>query len=493
MLLILARYDLNMTKTAKLSTFALTLLITGAIDSIRNLPAAALFGSTLVFFFVFAAITFLIPTALVSAELAANVDEGGIYQWTRLAFGERAGFLAVWLQWVNNLVWFPTILSFIAGTAAYLIDPALAQNKYYLVTFILIAFWVLTFINLRGIHLSSKFTSFCAISGLIVPMTFIIALLGIWLMKGMPLQIHLNWNTILPNFSHMNNWIALTAIMLGLAGMELATVHIKDVNEPQKTFPRALAFSSIIILATMIAGSLAIAFVLPYNQINLVNGTIQTFAYFLSAYHLGELVPILTLLLVIGSLGGTISWVVSPIKGLSQAAKHGFLPPFFEKYNKHGAPQNLLITQAVLVSFVCTAFLFLPSVNGSFWLLTALSTQMYILMYVLMFLCPLRLRKKLTYTANAFTIPGGRTGVWFVCLLGLIGCVITLMVGFIPPDKINIGSNLYYEFLFCSGMAAMLFPVFFFYWYQHRSTCAPQTQRGLTAILLEEDSQSESV
>src|ERR1700674_3777626 len=105
-----------MAKFNKLNTFALTLLITGAIDSIRNLPASALFGSSLIFFFIFGAIAFLIPTALVSAELAANVDEGGIYQWCRLAFGERVGFLAVRLQWGNNLVWFPTILSFIAGT-----------------------------------------------------------------------------------------------------------------------------------------------------------------------------------------------------------------------------------------------------------------------------------------------------------------------------------------------------------------------------------------
>src|SRR5476651_2880845 len=94
----------------KLSLFSLILLIVAAIDSIRNLPASALFGSTLIFFFIFSAIVFLIPTALVSAELAANIDEGGIYQWARLAFGERAGFLAVWLQWINNIFWFPTIL-----------------------------------------------------------------------------------------------------------------------------------------------------------------------------------------------------------------------------------------------------------------------------------------------------------------------------------------------------------------------------------------------
>lgn len=459
-----------MTKLNKLNTFALTLLITGAIDSIRNLPATALFGSTLIFFFVFAAIAFLVPTALVSAELTANVDEGGIYQWAKLAFGERIGFLAVWLQWINNLFWFPTIFSFIAGTAAYLIDPALAQNKYYMVGIIVPLFWLLTLINLKGVHVSAKFTSFCAITGLIMPMVLIIGLLIAWLIAGRPLQIHLTTSNIFPSLQHSENWMALTAIMLGFAGMELSSVHIKDVANPQKTFPRALAISSFIILLTMMLGSLAIAFVLPYNQINLVNGTIQTFAYFLSAYHLSWLTPILTILLVIGSLGGVISWVISPIKGLGHAAKDGFMPPFLEKQNKHGVQQNLLLTQAVLVSFVCLAFLFLPSVNASYWLLTALTTQLYMMMYVIMFLSGLKLRHKITYSAHAFSIPGKKLGSLCVGILGLIGCAITLFVGFIPPDNINIGSHLKYELLFCGGLISMLVPILFFYLYQRKAT-----------------------
>lgn len=461
-----------MNRLNKISTFALTLLITGSIDSIRNLPTSALFGTNLIFFFTFSALIFLIPTALVSAELAANVDEGGIYQWARLAFGERVGFLAVWLQWINNIFWFPTILSFIAGTAAYLIDPALAQNKYYLVGVILTVFWSLTFINLKGIHVSAKFTSFCAIIGLIIPMVLIILLLASWCILGKPLQIHITTSNILPDWQHMDNWIALTAIMLSFTGMELATVHIKDVHKPQSTFPKALAFSTTMILTTMMLGSLAIAFVLPYDKINLVNGTIQSFAYFLDAYHLSWLTPVLTLLLVIGSLGGVISWVISPIKGLAQAATHGFLPPFFHKQNLHGVPKNLLITQAVLVSIVCMAFLLLPNINGSYWLLTALTTQLYMLMYVLMFISALRLRNKMRSTGEAFNIPGGKKGTRFVCILGLLGCGITLFVGFIPPNM-NIGNNFYYELLFCGGMAAMILPTGFFYWYQWRGTVQP--------------------
>src|SRR3990167_5079151 len=455
-----------MQPSRKITTFALTLLITGSIDSIRNLPATALFGSTLIFFFIFAAVFFLIPTALVSAELTANIGEGGIYQWTRRAFGEKAGFLAVWLQWINVVVWLPTVLSFIAGTAAYLIDPALAQNRFYLIGMILAVFWFVTFINLRSIHVSSRFAALCAMAGLILPMVLIISLLAIWVMKGNPVQIHFTAANMLPEISRMDNWIALTAIMLGFAGMELATVHINEVENPSRSFPRALTYSSIIILITMILGSLAIALVLPADKINLLNGTVQTFSYFLNAYHMSWLVPVLTLLLVIGSLGGIINWVAAPARGLAQAAEHGYLPAFFAAKNRHGISQNLLIFQAVLVSIVSCLFLCFPGVNASYWLLTALSTQVYMVMYIFIFISALKLRFTMDFSATTFTIPGKKVGTVAVCTLGLAGCLITLFVGFIPPANINIGSKVYYELVFCGGILAMMLPALVCYRYK---------------------------
>lgn len=128
-----------------------------------------------------------------------------------------------------------------------------------------------------------------------------------------------------------------------------------------------------------------------------------------------------------------------------------------------------MLTQAVLVSIVCSAFLFMPSINASYWLLTALTTQLYMLMYVILFLCGFRLRNKMNYAKGAFVIPGKKFGSWLVCALGLTGCTITLLVGFIPPGHIDIGSKLNYAILFCSGMAAMIIPISFFYWYQKKT------------------------
>jgi amino acid transporter len=454
----------------RLNTFALVLLITGAIDSIRNLPATALFGSALIFFFIFSAVVFLIPAALVSAELSSmSTERGGIYHWVKLAFGEKIGFLAIWLQWINTMVWFPTILSFIAATAAYLINPELAQNKIYLVSIILITFWSLTLVNLKGVHISAKFANTCAFIGMVIPMLLIVALAIAWIILGKPLQIHLTAETLIPSFKHTDNWISLTAIMAAFLGMELATVHIREVNNPQKTFPKALFVSVIFILTTMILGALAIAFILPQEKISLTNGVMQAFKNFFDVYHISWVTPIIAIMILLGSLGGMISWIISPARGLLQAAQSGYLPKFLSKENQHHVAGNLLITQAILVSVVCLAFLLMPSVNSSYWLLTALSTQLYILMYVLMFLAAAYLRYKHADKPRTFSIPGGSFGLYLTCLLGLIGCGITLTVGFFPPDGINVGSTLHYETIFTTGMIAMILPALFFYYYKRKT------------------------
>src|SRR5277367_5992805 len=193
----------------KIPLFSLVLLIVAAIDSIRNLPASALFGSALIFFFIFSAIVFLIPASLVAAELSAAFPEkGGVYHWVKTAFGEKWAMVAIWMQWINTMVWYPTILSFIAGTGAYLIDPALAQSKWYLVTCILTVFWGITIVNLCGIHVSARINSICALIGTIFPMVFLIALGAAWVFRGNPLQINLSPDQLFPSLTQSTNWVA---------------------------------------------------------------------------------------------------------------------------------------------------------------------------------------------------------------------------------------------------------------------------------------------
>lgn len=453
---------------ASLGVFSLAMLITVAIDSVRNLPATALFGTSLIFFFVFACLVFLIPTALVSAELTSLWSkEGGIYFWVRQAFGEKIAFIAIWLQWINTMVWYPTILSFIAGTATFLFDPKLAENKIYLISIILFVFWFLTLLNLKGLKTSARFASFCAVFGMIIPMSTIIILAVIWLLTGKPIQLHITSENIIPKFGHTESWISLTAIMTSFLGLELATVHIRNIKNARKKFPKALFWSVIIIGSTMIFGSLSIAIVLPAKDINLVEGVMQVFYAFFETYHIGWVLPLTAISLLMGSLGSMVNWIISPAKGLMQAAEQGYLPSFFKKENKHQVPQHILITQAVLVSLICLSFLLMPSVNGSYWLLTDLSTQLYMLMYVLMFIAAIVIHYKFSASKkNNLVIPGGRAGYWIACGLGFLGCLNTIVVGFFPPSGIDVGGAAHYERLFVSGMIFLLLPILIFYGYK---------------------------
>jgi amino acid transporter len=443
------------------------MITVGSVDSIRNLPATALFGSQLIAFFILGAIFFLIPTALVSAELASGwPKQGGIYIWVKEAFGKKMGFLAIWLQWIENVIWYPTILSFVAGTIGYLINPLLASNPYFLWAVIVSSFWGATFVNLRGMGSSGLFSNICTISGLLMPMSLIIGLGVVWMIDGNPIQVQFDLPSILPHWQDTSMWVSLTAIILSFCGIEIATVHANDVENPQQAFPRALFYSVCIILSTLILGSLAIAVVLPQQDINLVAGIMQAFHAFFARYHLDWMMPVMALMLVMGGFGGVSNWIIAPTKGLLVAAQDGNLPLFFQKINKNGAPVTMLLGQAVIVTILSSLFLLMPSVNGSYWLLTALAAQLYMLMYLLMFLAAIKLRIKLPDHVRLFRISGGLWGMLVVASIGLIGVITTLVVSFMPPGGIDIGRVSRYEMTLVLGLLLMCSPPFISNWIQ---------------------------
>jgi len=453
------------TKKHSLTIFSLTMITVGSVDSIRNLPATALFGSQLIFYFVLGALFFLIPTALVSAELASGwAKQGGIYIWVKEAFGKKTGFLAIWLQWIENVIWYPTILSFVAGTIGYLINPTLSGNPYFLWTIIVTCFWGATLLNLRGMSSSAIFSNLCSLAGLLLPMSLIIGLGVVWIVQGNPLQIQFDIPSIVPHVSDHSMWVSLTAIIMSFCGIEIATVHANDVANPQHAFPKVLIYSVTIILSTLILGSLAIAVVLPHSDINLVAGIMQAFSAFFSSYHMHWMMPVVALMLVLGGLGGVSNWIIAPTKGLLVAAEDGNLPEFFQKVNKQGAPVVMLFGQAIIVTVLSALFLFMPSVNGSYWLLTALAAQLYMLMYLLMFLAAIKLRLSSPDHPRAFKIAGGIGGMLFVSFIGIIGVLATLAVSFIPPEGINVGSMARYELTLIGGLILMCIPPFISNW-----------------------------
>jgi glutamate:GABA antiporter len=295
-------------------------------------------------------------------------------------------------------------------------------------------------------------------------MAMIILLGLIWYYSGNPLQIHFTPNDLLPDFSNKSIWVALTGVILSFCGIEIATVHAADVENPQRNFPRALLYSVAIIVFTLIMGSLAIAMVLPHEKISLVSGIMQASDHFFAAYHLPWwCTPALAFMLILGGLGAMSNWIISPTKGLLIAAQDGNLPPALQKINKHGAPSTLLIYQAILVTILSSVFLLLPTVNASYWLLTVLAAQTYMFMYLMMFAAAIYLRFFDTNRDCPFQVPGGKLGLTIVSALGIIGTTATICVGFIPPQDIYTGSQWQYEIFLLLGLAILSVPPFITY------------------------------
>lgn len=439
-----------------LSVFSLVMINVIAVDSLRTLPISAKLGITLVYYYLVAAFVFFIPVALVAAELAtAYPQTGGVYIWVREAFGRRAGFVTIWLQWVYNIVWYPTILAFIAATIAYLFAPQLANNKYYLLFMIITLFWLFTLLNCYGMKVSSIVSTIGASVGTLLPMLGIIALGLLWIVQGRPIEIDPH-ASLIPDFSSLGNLSLFVAVLFSLLGMEMSATHAEEVKNPQRDYPRALFFSTIIIFATLVFGSLAIVIVVPNEKLSVVSGLIDAYAIFFDAYHMSWVTYMTALFIIIGGLSGVSAWIIGPTKGLLIAARDGSIPASFARVNKHGAPIKILVTQGLIFTALSSVFILLDTINAAYWILSDLCAQMALIVYVFMFAAAIKLRYSKPNQRGAYRIPGGKLGMWIVAGTGFLCCILAILIGFIPPTQIPIGNTFFFQSFLLGGLIVFL-------------------------------------
>jgi len=441
-------------KKKTLGFFQLVMINVIAVDTIRTLPFAAEFGFSLVFFYLLAGALFFIPSALVSAELGTGwPNTGGIYVWVREAFGKRFGFVIIWLNWIYNLFWYPTIMALIVGAFAYLIDPALASNKIYMVCAILISFWGLTLLNCFGMHISSLFSTIGSLVGTILPMILVILLGAIWIAKGKPIEISFSLGSFFPSAEHGGNIAFLSNILFGLLGLEMAATHAAEMRDPLRDYPKSLFTAVFIILGSMIFASLAIAIVVPHQELSLVVGIMQAFTTFIDAYHLGWLLPFIAFCIILGGLSSVAAWIIGPTKGIMVASRDGSLPHWVGKTNEEGVPVTILLLQGAIVSVLCLVFVLMPTVNSSFWLLSAMTAQLALIVYIALFAAGIKLHYRRPDVKRSYKIPGGNKGIWIVCSMGIFACLAVISLGFIPPKQMGIKNVLSYELTLIGGIA----------------------------------------
>ena len=451
-----------------LSVIGLALMTVAAVVSLRGLPLMAVEGTTLLFYIGFAAFLFLIPAALVAAELGGMFAQshGGVYEWVKAPFGARLGFVAIWLQWIQNVVWYPTVLAFAAASLAYVIGrPTLAADGVYTGSVIIAAYWLATAITLTGTRSAARVTSLGFLLGTVVPGLVIIALGAAWIADGHAIAFLQDAASaggahhhprLFPHITSLSSVAFLGGIILLFAGVEVHAVHANELKNPARDFPTAILIAVVIIVVLFLLGSLALAAVVPASQIALDQGPMQAFDITLKAFGLGWLVPILALLIALGALAGVMSWITGPSRGLLQTARDGELPPLLAHTNKNGIQVVILVIQGCIVTVLALLYFVMSNVSVAFFLLSAMTITLYLVMYMLMYAAALRLRITRPDAPRSYKVPGGMTGLWLVAGIGLGGVGFAFVTSFFPPSQLPVGSPATYVGVVATGFVVFV-------------------------------------
>jgi len=420
-------------KQKTISLFMLAMMNTAVVVGLEGLPEVGGFGLSLIFYYAIFTLIYFLPVGLVAAELGVGwPGEGGVYRWVKEALGERMAFLAIWCQWLQILVWYPTVLAVCAVSAAYMFDPTLGDNAWFVLIISLAIFWFATIINFKGIHESGWITSFLLIVGTLLPVLAAIGLAAWWLFDGRESAIPLEANAIIPDISSVGQFVGVLAIFSFLSGLEVNSVHFRNTKNPQRDIPKSLLISGMLVLLVSILGALSVAVLVPVETINLASGTLQVFEKVFDVLGVNWLLPVIAGCALLGMVGHIMIWVIGPTESLRVAAKDGLIPEMFQKMTRGGAPKNVMLLQAVIVSVICLLGM-LINLNAVFYVLTIISAQIYLVMYSLMFVSVIVLRFTKPNIERSFRIPGGKLGLWIVAGTGLIASVLGICFMFVPP------------------------------------------------------------
>src|SRR3954467_881082 len=446
--------------TAWISWVALAMMTTSSVASLRAAPTMAVYGLACVFLSLLPAVVFLLPTSLVSAELASGWN-GGIYRWVSEGISKPMGFLAVWCQFAMTIFYYPSLLGFVASTLAYVINPELASSGVWTAAVIIVVYWSGVWVSSRGTKGVAGLASGGLIIGTLIPGTVLVLLGIVFLGQGNTSAAPMTTSHLLPVWAGLSSLVLIVNNFLSYSGMEMNAVHVSSLKNPGKEFPKAMFLAMGMVLLIFILPALAISWVVPAEELSLTAGVMQAFDAVFAEFNTQWLTPIFGVMLVAASLGGMLTWLAGPSKGLLLISREeGYLPPYLQKLNKNGVQQNILVTQGPLTTVIALGYALIPDVSSAYWIFSVITTQVYLIMYLLMFVAAVRLRRNDPEHARGYRAPMlvGMCGVGFAASLA------ALLVGFVPPSQFG-GDNAGVYFLIVAGGAlglGLVVPILFY-------------------------------
>jgi glutamate:GABA antiporter len=447
----------------------LSMISVAAVLSVRNYPSMADEGWQLITWYFVGSFLFLLPLALVSAELAsAWPSAGGIYSWIQEAFNTKTGFMSIWAVVVENIPWYPTVLSFIAVSIAYIFSPDPhahilgMPNNVFLAVVMLVIWWGLTLFNFLGPTIAAKLSSVGTILGAIIPSLVLIILGLAWIISGRPSQLPpFSWSVLIPKLD-IGALVYSSSIILTFAGIEMSGYYASHVSNPQKSYPRAMFLATIIIFILSVLGTLPIAIVIPLKDISLNGGVIQVTETMFSAFGMSWAVPVMAILLAVGGISLMSTWMLGPLLSMVPISQAGTLPKFFRKENKHGSPTGTLMAQGILITFLALAMALIPGINEVYWVFSSYTTTLLCIYYLPIFAAVIKLRYTKPEVPRPFKIIGGTTGVWIIAGVGSLSTIFSGIMALNRPAGVTNISSWGYFIMMVAGTMIWMLPFWLF-------------------------------
>lgn len=429
----------------------LAVLTVASVGSLGSAPALAVFGLASVFLYVLPALVFLLPISLVSAELSSGWP-GGVYNWVREGISPPMGLLAVWCEFAQTIFFYPALLAQVAGTLAYVFDPRLAGNGVYNAVVIIVLFWAGVLVSSRGMALVADFSSSGTLIGTFIPTVIIVGLGIAYLVQGKHSAAPMTSGHLLPAWHGLASIVLVVSSFFTYAGVEVNAVHVDELRNPGRDYPRSIYLAVALVLVIFISSTLAISWVVPSHQISLTVGVMQAFNRLLTHFGVTWAVPLIAIALAVGALAGMWTWLDGPSEGLLRIGREqGFLPPYFQRVSRKGIEVRILAAQGAVITVIALLYAFIPIVSHAYWIFVAMATQVYLIMYVLMFVAAIRLRRLQPDRARGYRAPA----LGLLTVLGVVSSVVALVIGFIPPAQFGHSDPLVYAVLILAGIAAV--------------------------------------
>ena len=456
-----------------ISWVALAMMTTSSVASLRAAPTMAVYGLACVFLYLLPAIVFLLPTSLVSAELASGW-EGGIYKWVSEGISKPMGFLAVWCQFAMTIFYYPSLLGFVASTLAYVFNPELASSGVWTAAVIIVVYWSGVWVSSRGTKGVAGLASGGLIIGTLIPGAVLVLLGVVFLGQGNESAAPMTADNIFPVWAGLSSLVLIVNNFLSYSGMEMNAVHVGSLRNPAKEFPRSMFLAMGLVLLIFILPALAISWIVPAEELSLTAGVMQAFDAVFANFGWQWLTPIVGIMLVAASLGGMLTWLAGPSKGLLLISRQeGYLPPFLQKLNKNGVQQNILVVQGLITTVIGLAYALIPDVSSAYWIFSVITTQVYLIMYLLMFVAAIQLRRKEPDHPRGYRAPM----LIGMCGIGFAASLAALLVGFIPPSQFADGNaGLYFVVVGGGALGLGLLVPFVFYRMRKPSWRQPEPQ-----------------